>query len=165
MKYCDECGNQLIFKENGQDGMVPYCPHCETFKFPMFNSAISAIVFNPTKDKILLIQQYGHVDNILIAGYINKGENAKEALIREIQEEVGLNVGFYQYNDNEYFKKTNTLIHNYVVIAESEEFVLNEEVDQAKWYPVEEVLQVIKPHSLAKSFVERYFIKNQIEVV
>ena len=79
-----------------------------------------------------MIQQYGHVDNILIAGYINKGENAKEALIREIQEEVGLNVGFYQYNDNEYFKKTNTLIHNYVVIVESEDFVLSEEVDQAK---------------------------------
>ena len=53
-------------------------------------------------------------------------------MIREIQEEVGLNVGFYQYNDNEYFKKTNTLIHNYVVIVESEDFVLSEEVDQAK---------------------------------
>ena len=46
----------------------------------------------PKKDKILLIQQYGHKDNILIAGYVTKGENAKQALFREIKEETGLPV-------------------------------------------------------------------------
>ena len=102
--------------------------------------------------------------DITVGGHIDSGENIENAMIREIKEEVGLDVIAYQYNDNEYFEKTNTLIHNYEVIVESEDFVLNEEVDKAKWYPVEEVLQVIKPHSLAKSFVERCFIKNQTEV-
>ena len=59
MKYCSECGTQLIEKECGIDGLVPYCPTCKQFRFPMFNSAISTIIFNPTKDKILLIKQYG----------------------------------------------------------------------------------------------------------
>mgnify|MGYP001774855617 FL=1 len=69
----------------------------------MFNSAISAIIFNPDKTKILLIQQYGKKDNILVAGYISKGENAKQALLREIEEEVNLKISSYIYNDNEYF--------------------------------------------------------------
>ena len=77
MKYCSECGTKLIEKECGIDGLVPYCPTCKQFRFPMFNSAISTIIFNPTKDKILLIKQYGKDFNVLVAGYITKGENAK----------------------------------------------------------------------------------------
>lgn len=49
MKYCDECGHELIEKPCGIDGTMPYCEHCQKFKFPMFNSAISAIIFNPQK--------------------------------------------------------------------------------------------------------------------
>ena len=104
MKYCSECGTKLILKECGIDGEVPYCPTCKQFRFPVFNSAISTIIFNPTKDKILLIKQYGKDFNVLVAGYITKGENAKETLIREIKEEVSLNVVEYTYNDNEYYQ-------------------------------------------------------------
>ena len=108
MSYCVKCGHELIEKENGIDGMVPYCPNCQEFRFPMFNSAVSALVLNPKKDKILLIQQYGHKDNILIAGYVTKGENAKQALFREIKEETGLTISSYEFNDNEYYARTNT---------------------------------------------------------
>lgn len=159
MNYCEECGGRLTMKECGTDGMIPYCNACQTFRFPMFNSAISAIIFNPDKTKILLIQQYGKKDNILVAGYISKGENAKQALLREIEEEVNLKISSYIYNDNEYFEKTNTLIHNYAVTAESEDFSLTDEVDRAQWFAVEEVLEAVKPDSLAKSFVERYLKK------
>lgn len=159
MKYCEICGEKLILKENGIDGKIPFCQKCQQFRFPTFNSAISAIVFNPQKNKILLIQQYGRPYYILIAGYINKGENAKEALIREIKEEIGLHVIDYEYNDNEYFSKTNTLIHNYAVLVESEDFCLTDEVDYAKWYKLDEALDIIKADSLAKSFLQRYLSK------
>ncbi len=129
------------------------------FKFLTFNSAISAIVFNPQKDKILLIQQYGKPYYILVAGYINKGENAKEALNRELKEEIALSIIDYEYNDNEFFSKTNTLIHNYAVRVESESFHLTDEVDYAKWYTLDEALDIIKPDSLAKSFLQRYLSK------
>ena len=46
-----------IYEKERIDGLVPYCPTCKQFRFPMFNSAISTIIFNPTKDKILLIKQ------------------------------------------------------------------------------------------------------------
>lgn len=160
MRYCDECGHALIEKNNGIDGKIPYCPQCQKFKFPMFNSAISAIIFNSQKDHILLIQQYQHKDYILVAGYINKGENAKEALLREIDEEVHLKVKEYVYNDNEYYQPTNTLMHNYAVVVDSMDFQLTNEVDTAKWIPVKDVLKVIKQDSLAQSFVKRYLEKR-----
>lgn len=160
MKYCSECGTKLIEKECGIDGLVPYCPTCKQFRFPMFNSAISTIIFNPTKDKILLIKQYGKDFNVLVAGYITKGENAKETLIREIKEEVNLNVIDYTYNDNEYYQPSNTLMHNYAVVVDSEDFKLTNEVDEAHWYSIEESRKEIKQGSLAHSFLERYLKKQ-----
>lgn len=153
MKYCCDCGNELILKECKNEGKIPYCPVCKSYHFPTFHSAISAIIFNPDQDKILLIQQYGKTANILVAGYINKGENANEALLREIKEEVSLNVTHYEYNDNEYFAKTNTLIHNFIVDVDSEAFQTNEEVDKAQWFTIEEAVQQIKEKSLAKQFL------------
>lgn len=153
MKYCVECGSKLILKQLNQEGMIPYCPSCNEYRFPTFNSAISTVLFNKTKDKILLIQQYGKESNILVAGYINKGENASEALIREVKEEVNLTVSNYMYNENVYFEKSNTLIHNYISNVKEDNFTLTNEVDFAKWYSIEEAIEKIKPNSLAKKFL------------
>lgn len=155
MEFCSKCGCKLIDKECGKEGMIPYCPNCNEFRFPMFNSAISTIILNPKQDKILLIQQYGRTDNILVAGYINQGENANQALIREVKEETGLDVVKYMYNDNEYYERTNTLMHNFIAIVDCEEYVLNEEIDQANWYNYDEAVKQIRPNSLAKIFLEK----------
>lgn len=154
MKHCVECGNELIEKECGIDGLIPFCPVCKEFRFPTFNSAISTIIFNPDKDKILMIQQYGKPFNILVAGYINKGENATQALLREVQEEVGLDIVNYTYNENIYFDKSNTLIHNYISYVNSETFqIAEEEVDSARWFTIQEAVVEVKPNSLAKRFL------------
>jgi len=158
--YCVNCGTKLIEKTDGIDGPVPYCPKCEKFQYPTFNSAISAIIFNPDKTKILLIEQYGRKDNILVAGYVTKGENCKQTLTREIGEEVGLSIDSYYYNDNEYFGPTNTLIHNYIVIAKDENIhIAPEEVDLARWYTRDEAVKVIKPNSLAQHLLNLALMK------
>lgn len=59
MKYCIECGKELILKENFNcgvsEGLVPYCTNCEVFRFPQFNTSVSMVVFNKDYSKILLI--------------------------------------------------------------------------------------------------------------
>ena len=79
MEYCNKCGNKLTEKEcvncGISEGMVAYCENCNEFKFSMYNVAVSAVICNPDFSKILLIQQYGRPKNILVAGYVNKGEN------------------------------------------------------------------------------------------
>lgn len=159
MKYCIECGKKLEKRLLKNEGMIPYCPYCQEFRFPIFNTAVSMIVFNPTKDKILLIQQYGNPFNILVAGYVNHKENAESAVVREVKEEVGLNVEILSFNKSEYFEKSNTLIFNFVCLAEQEEFFLTDEVDAAHWFSIEDAIHEIKPNSLAQKFL-MYYLKK-----
>ena len=160
MNYCFQCGTKLINKQCNNEGEVPYCNKCEMFRFPTFSSAISAIVLNPDKNKVLLIQQYGRKDNILVAGYINKGEDAEQTLVREIKEETGLNVKDYQYMKSSYYEKTNTLMCNFICVVDSEDLSqVNEEVDKAEWFSFEEALKNIKSKSLAEEFLIYAFKK------
>lgn len=162
MKYCSKCGTKLIMKKNWIDGLVPYCPRCQQFRFIKFSSAISAIIFNPQKDKVLLLKQYGNPSYILLSGYINPDENAKQTLKREMHEETKLKIAEFRYNDNAYFAPHDVLIHNYAVVAAGEALNPNNEIDQYSWVPVDEFLDQIMPHSLAKSFVGEWFEKEHL---
>ncbi|MBO6257482.1 NUDIX domain-containing protein [bacterium] len=157
MKYCIECGTKLILKENFNcgvsEGMVPFCPDCNEFRFPQFNTSVSMVVFNKDYSKILLIQQYGRGLNILVAGYVTKGECLEQTLKRELKEEVNLDLLSFRYNASNYFEKTNSLICNFIVQTQNEDFKLNPEVDYAQWYSIEQAKEVIYKNSLAQDFL------------
>ena len=157
MEYCYECGHKLILKEcyncGVLDGIFPYCTKCNEFRFPFFNSAVSMVIFNKDFSKTLLIKQYGRDFNILSAGYVNKGETLEEALVRELREELNLEVLSFKFNESKYFEKSNSLINNFIVQVASEEFTLNPEVDSARWYSLDEAKAAVYQNSLAEYFL------------
>lgn len=154
MKHCYECGTVLTPKECDHEGLVPFCSSCNTFRFPIFSTAVSCIVFNKTEDKILLIQQYGRPDYILVAGYITQGENAEQTVTREIKEETGLSVISHRYMKSEYYERSNTLIFNYCCVVDSEDLNhINHEIDKADWFSIDEAKKEIKKGSLAERFL------------
>lgn len=159
MKYCYECGHELEDRELEHEGMVPYCSKCAAYRFPIFNTAVSMVVLNPSQDKILLIQQYGRSSNILVAGYVNKGESAEEAVIRELKEEIGRDVIAYRFLKSSYFTPSNTLICNFAVVIDQESLddVSDWEVDHAQWYTFEEAKTAVKQASLAQKFLFNFF--------
>ncbi len=155
MTYCYNCGTKLYPKELDGEGIIPFCERCGEYRFPIFSAAVSMIVFSPQKDKILLIRQYGRPHNILVAGYINKGESAEQAAAREITEETGLKSSDFHFNKSAYFEPTNTLMLNFSCTALSDDLsgVNKKEVDYAKWYTLDEAKKEIKPDSLAQHFL------------
>ena len=162
MSFCTNCGEELTQKYLENEGMIPYCPHCREFRFPMFNAAISAIVYNPAGDRIILIRQYGRDRNILVAGYINKGESAEHTLVREVKEELGLNVTAFTFNASRYFENSNTLMINFAcqVDSDSLEHMNQEEVDYAAWYTPHEAKEKILQGSLAQKFLLKWLDKS-----
>lgn len=159
MKYCYRCGHQLKLKFLNNEGMIPYCDNCQEYIFPIFSTACSMIVLNRKKDKILLIKQYHQDQYVLVAGYVNKGESAENTVIREVKEETGLDVIELSFNQSQYFAKSQTLMLNFTCVVDNENFMLNEEVDEAKWFDQDEAYQNIMPCSLAKHFLKYYIDK------
>ena len=160
MIYCDECGSRLIDKKNEEGLINKYCPVCQKFKYPLYNVAVSMIVVDRQTNHILLIKQYGKDANILVAGYVNKGESLEEAVIREVKEETNLDVRELVFNKSKYFPPSNSLMNNFVAfVVNASEIECNFEVDSFAWYTKEEAVVNIKKASLAKEFL-CYYIEN-----
>ena len=162
MSYCFECGTLLTSKWRRDDGNVPFCTSCHMYRYPMFNVAVSVEVLDSSQEKMILIQQYGKKSNVLVAGYINLGESAEHALIREVKEELGLDVVSYEYNKTKYYEKSNTLMINFSCTVNSTDLsnMDHKEVDYAKWYTLEEAKEEIKSGSLAEEFFLEFMQKR-----
>jgi NAD+ diphosphatase len=156
-RFCRECGTQLIMKENETEGLVPYCPSCEQFRFPQYNVAVSMIVVNKAKDEILLIQQYGKGTYVLVAGYVNRGEALEDAVKREIKEETGMTVSSMKFNRTQFFERSDTLMCNFTAfVRNADEFDPNYEIDSYPWFSREEASKNVRPDSLAQFFLDSY---------
>ena len=156
-KHCRECGAALIKKELMGEGIVPFCPKCGEFRFPMYNVAVSMIVVNRQTNQILLIQQYGKTSYVLVAGYVNRTESLENAVAREIKEETGMTVYEIRFNRTRYFERSNTLMCNFTAFVENDaELQTNEEIDSFAWFDYNEARRNIRPNSLAAYFLNTF---------
>lgn len=149
-RYCTDCGTALLTKELAEEGRIPYCPHCETFRFPTFSNAVQVVLFTPDQKKVLLIKQYGRDRYILPAGYVSLGEGIEETVRREIKEELGCELLSASYGYSTYWQKSDTLMFVFAAVSATEQLVTNSEVDAYKWCDFEEAKQLVLKASLAE---------------
>lgn len=156
-KFCSECGTALIDKPLEGEGIVPFCPQCEQYRFPLYNVAVSMIVTNEQTGKILLIQQYGKPFYILVAGYVNRTEPLEHAVAREIKEETGMTVSHIRFNRTKFFEPSNTLMCNFTAFVPNDrELHVNGEIDRYQWFDPDQARQNIRQGSLAAYFLNSY---------
>ena len=155
--YFRECGTRLVPRELENEGVVPYCPKCEQYRFPQYNVAVSMIVVNEEKDEILLIQQYGRPSYILVAGYVSRGESLEDAVAREVREETGMTVTKLRFNRTRFFEPSNTLMINFTAyVRDAAELHPNGEIDRCAWFSPDDARASIRPGSLAQAFLNAY---------
>ncbi len=153
--FCTECGEKLTLMFASGEGLVPYCKSCEQFRFAQFATAVSMVVTNRTKDKILLARHKGQEDYILFAGYVKKGETAEKAVTREFKEETKLNTVKFKYMSSRYHEPRNVLMLGFLSMAEDGEAQIDEkELDEVKWFDFDEALEAIRKDSTAEAFLK-----------
>lgn len=153
--FCTECGEKLTLMYAKGEGLVPFCKTCNQFRFAQFATAVSMVVTNRQKDKILLAKHKGHNDYILFAGYVKKGETAEKAVTREFKEETKLNTVKYRYLGSRYHEPRNVLMFGFLSMAEDGEAVPDlKEIDEITWFSPEEALNAVEKDSTAEAFLK-----------
>ena len=144
MRYCPVCGTMLTEKNDVMGGSVLRCEICGEERFPMYSTAVSAAVWNGDRTKLLLIRQYGGEQPVFPAGYVDKGETAEEAVIRELREELGLTVQSLRFVRSRFYAPSETLMLHYDAAVQETEASPNHEVDGWCWFPPEEADELIR---------------------
>ncbi|MFY9394505.1 MAG: NUDIX domain-containing protein [Halanaerobiales bacterium] len=152
-KYCTICGEKLIGKEIGDEGILPYCQSCQQPYFSIFN--VSVLVAVMKDDKVLLIKQnYVSQNNwVLVAGYIQKGETAEETVFREVEEETGLKARECKYIESYFHVKNEMLMLGFLVSVDDDRCVPGKEVDEINWFNINEAVDLIREGSTAQKHI------------
>lgn len=150
LNFCPVCGAGLSRREHPTDGLVPWCPDCGDYRFPLYSVAVSVIVWNTARTQLLLIRQYGRPWEVLVAGYIDKGERAEHAVRRELMEELGMDCSEPRFLSSHYYAPSETLMLNFEVTTEQSEAHPNFEVDSWRWLTPAEARCSVRPGGLAE---------------
>ena len=150
MSYCPVCGEKLSLRPHPTEPPTLWCSGCSDWRFPLFSAAVSVILLDQSMERMLLIRQYGEPDPVLPAGYVDKGETAEAAVLREIREELGMTALSPRFLGSHYYAPSETLMLNFLAVAAEDEARPNAEVDGWEWVPAKEARSLVKPGGLAE---------------
>ena len=153
-KFCPHCGKPTTLKEIGDEGLIPYCEPCGAALWDSFKTAIICAVVNEEGQVALLRQDYVSTTNyVCVAGIIKLGEDAEETVVREVKEELGLDVTDFKYLRSYFYEKGELLMLGYVVNVKKADFSLSCEVDSAEWFELSEAQSKLRAGGVACQLV------------
>lgn len=153
LNYCPVCGKALRLRPHPTEPPTAWCEGCEDWRFPLFSCAVSGILLDKSGRRMLLIRQYGDPDPVLVAGYVDKGETAEEALFREVREELGMTARLPRFLRSHYYAPSETLMLNFLALLEEDEASPGPEVDSWEWVSVDEAIKLVKSGGLAETLL------------
>ncbi len=168
--YCPQCGIKLTDAPAGDDGYVPFCKRCNKYWFDSFPSCSIVLVANQYNEIALLRQRYmSDKFASFVSGYIAPGENAEQTALREVKEELGIDIDKLEYAGTYWFDTKGILMHGFIGFAEKCEFKLSGEVDSAKWVPASEAPKTMFPdrpgntmHSIYRKYLKIAGLSQEI---
>ena len=131
-QYCGTCGTptEASVKERSRT-----CPVCRIPQFPRLSPAM--IVAVERGNEILLARSPHFPAGIysVLAGFVEPGESAEEAVAREVMEETGIRVKDIRYFGSQPWPFPNSLMLGFKAAYEAGEIrIEEEEIEDARWF-------------------------------
>jgi NAD+ diphosphatase len=137
-RFCGSCG-----AANGDSPkeLARLCPRCGRLEYPRISPAIITLVIND-RGEALLAHNGKFSDNIysLIAGFVEAGESLEETVLREIREEVNLDVKDLRFVTSQGWPFPNSLMVGFTARHAGREILCDGvEILDARWFSAESV--------------------------
>ncbi len=155
MQFCPKCGTKLLFCK---DFTAKECPNCSAQYFPRIEPAV--IVLISKEDKILLAKHSQRDQNVYtcLAGFIEAGETAEQAVEREVFEETGIKIKNLKYKGSQGWPYPDQLMLAYTAdYASGELLIQKEELEDAAWFSRANLPQIPKAGSVAYRLINNLF--------
>lgn len=133
-RHCGRCGT---LTQSIEDGRAVVCESCSLRVYPRVSPCV--IVLVNKGDKMLLAAAAGFQKRFYstLAGFMEPGETCEEAVIREVREEVGVEVGNVRYFRSQPWPFPSQVMLGFFAEWQSGDLALSpEEIEDADWFDV-----------------------------
>lgn len=157
-RFCGRCGVPLNMKTKER---AKECPQCGLLYFPRLAPAI--IVLVQRGRQLLLARSRHFMEGMysVLAGFVEPGESLEEAVVREVREEVGIEVKDIHYFGSQPWPFPHSLMIGFTATYAGGEISLNDdEIENAGWYEVDHLPQIPGKISIARRLID-WFIEEK----
>src|SRR6185369_14128960 len=159
-RYCGRCATLT------QPSLVDRskrCPSCELHVYPRIPPAVITLI---ERDGRLLLARSARFKTGMfsaVAGFVEIGESLEQAAVREVREEVGVEVGELRYFGSQPWPFGRSLMIGYFARYLSGEIVVDgEEIVEADWFELERLPLLPPPISIARKLIEAYLTERGV---
>ncbi len=155
MKFCQECGSPLSDDEKFS---ARTCSACKKQYFPRIEPCVICLV---KKGNYVLLARHANrlTDKfVCIAGFIESGETAEQAVLREVLEETGIRVKNPVYRGSQGWPFPDQLMLAFTAEYEGGEIkIQKEELLEAAWFEKDKIPNELTPGSAAWNLLNDRF--------
>ena len=151
-RYCGRCGAPTSDKAGER---AKECSACGYVVYPRVSPAMMALV---TRGREILLARAHRVPPGMFsahAGFVEPGETIEDCIVREVREEVGLEVGALRY-----FASQSWAFPHSLMIAFTAEYAGGEircedaEIAEARWFPADAMPKLPPSVSIARRLID-----------
>lgn len=153
-RHCGVCGGPLV--EDPDEGALK-CPACGHAVWPRISPAV--IVLVSRGDEVLLGHNARMAEGVysLLAGYVEPGESAEEAVLREVREESGVEIQGLRYLGSQPWPFPDSLMLGFRAEWRSgEPRPDGVEITDVRWFAHDRLPELPGPGSMARRLLEAW---------
>ena len=146
-RFCGVCGTPTELHASERSRICPACKHPA---YPRISPAMMALVW---RGRELLLARAPHFPpgmHSALAGFVEAGETLEECVVREVAEEVGVQVADVRYFGSQSWPFPHSLMVAYTAQWAGGEIVAQEaEIESAGWFDIDNLPKIPPRFSIA----------------
>ncbi len=153
-RFCSRCGTPA--EAHGRE-LCMQCPQCGYTQYPRITPCIITLV---TRGDHCLLGRSARFPNGMyscLAGFMDAGESAEQALVREVREETGVEVGRLSYLGSQSWPFPHSLMLAFHAEYAGGDIVIDDdEIVAADWFHYESLPFIPPPGSIARTLIDSW---------
>ncbi len=151
-RFCGHCGSAT--RDKGSE-RAKECPACGYVVYPRVSPAMMALVTRGREILLARAHRFPPGMYSALAGFVEPGETIEDCIVREVREEVGLEVGRLTYFASQSWSFPHSLMIAFTAeYAGGEIRCEDEEIAEARWFAADAMPPLPPSVSIARRLIE-----------
>ena len=157
-RFCGSCGRPMQVLA-GERGM--HCQSCAVTHYPRLSPSMIVLV---TRGEEILLARSSRFPNGMystLAGFVEPGESVEQCVIREVREEVGLEVSNMQYITSQGWPFPHSLMLGFHAQYAGGDIVPQPgEIEDARWFRLDQLPQLPPQRTISRYLIDLYLTRQ-----
>lgn len=155
-QYCGHCATPTTQLSHER---AKRCPKCGLVNYPRLSPAIIVLVSRGEELLLARAPRFPPGMYSVLAGFVEPGESLEETVVREVREEVGIEVKDIRYFGSQPWPFPNSLMIGFTATYASGDIVIEpQELVEAGWFSKYNLPQIPPKLSIARKLIDSFVL-------